>query len=222
LLISGVAITAVAMGVGAALTRNSNPVAPAVNAGPPSSGYKNFEIAVRSIPEGAEIWQVGANRKLGVTDTILKFEMKDEAKISLVFRKEGYIEETREVSPYTMLVHLKEDTRHRERPERPISGSRGGSGSLGSPSGGSGTPTPSPSDPPPPSTQPVPPATPPAPSAVVTPPPIAPTPAGAAAVGPPASATQPVPSAPSNTPRSARRKPFKSNEIVNPFGGPAE
>jgi hypothetical protein len=214
LLISGVAITAVAMGVGAALTRSSNP-APTVNsAAGPSSGYKEFEIAVRSIPEGAEIWQVGANKRLGVTDTYLKFKLDDaNAKISLVFRKEGYIEEVREVSPYTMLVHLKEDPRKRERQERPTSGSRGGANNT-APSGGTGA-APNTNTPPANAGAAVAPPPPPTPVTPPTPNPTLPTTAGV--TSPPA--TPPPAASPAPAARQNRRKTFKTNEIVNPFGG---
>lgn len=108
----------VAMGVGAAITRSTTTTVVAGGQGPGDT-VKEFEIAVRSIPEGAEIWQVGENKLIGITDTYLKFKIKDDARISLVFKKEGYLDEVREVSPYTMLVQLKEDPRRRA--DRPTS-----------------------------------------------------------------------------------------------------
>ena len=57
---------------------------------------------------------LGENHFLGTTDTYLPFEIKDDARISLVFKKDGYQDETREVSPYPMLVHMKPLERRRE------------------------------------------------------------------------------------------------------------
>ncbi|HEY0715022.1 MAG TPA: serine/threonine-protein kinase, partial [Polyangia bacterium] len=167
LLVSGVLITAVAMGVGAAITGTRDSSGPANQSAGPTGGYKEFEIAVRSIPEGAEIWNVGSNEKLGVTDTYLKFKLDDaNAKISLVFRKEGYIEEVREVSPYTMLVHLKEDPRKRDRQERPTSGSRGSGSNVAQPPSPAGGSSAAPTAPSPGAA-----ATPPAPPPTTPPPP---------------------------------------------------
>jgi serine/threonine protein kinase len=65
-------------------------------------------ISVSSIPVGADIYKVGDDSKrIGQTDTILDFELREDARISLVFRKEGYQEEVREVSPYPIMVLLK-------------------------------------------------------------------------------------------------------------------
>ena len=87
-----------------------------------------FNLAVRSIPDGASIYLVGENKFLGTTDTYLPFEISDDKRVSLVFKKEGYQDETREVSPYPMLVQLKplpeDDRRARKgggRHDRPTS-----------------------------------------------------------------------------------------------------
>ncbi len=109
LVVGGVITAAVAMGAGAAIMRSATPNIVAGGGGSKEPLWKEFEIAVRSIPEGAEIWQVGENKSLGYTDKYITFRIKDDNHISLVFKKEGYIDEIREVTPYTMLVHLKED-----------------------------------------------------------------------------------------------------------------
>jgi serine/threonine protein kinase len=69
---------------------------------------RKVSVSVSSIPVGADIYRVGDDtKKIGQTDTYLDFELSDDARISLVFRKEGYLEETREVSPYPIMVLLK-------------------------------------------------------------------------------------------------------------------
>ncbi len=211
LVIGGVATAAIAMGIGAAITRSAN--APIVVSGGASAENvdREFEIAVISIPVGAEIWQVGENKKLGVTDTYLKFKQRGDARISLVFKKEGYIDEVREVSPYTMLVHLKQDPNKTRAPHQVA---------------------PKPSDEAAPNdTTPTAPVPTPPPSTLPLGPEIKPTTpaAGAAATGtsptnPSVSPTQPPSSSPGSSPARApaRRKVLRPNETLNPFGGSSE
>ena len=123
------ALGVIGVGVGVFITRNTNP--PAIQGGATTERDplpRKFNIAVRSIPDGASIYLVGENRFLGTTDTYLPFEISDDKRVSLVFKKEGYQDETREVSPYPMLVQLKalpedDDRRARKggRQERPSS-----------------------------------------------------------------------------------------------------
>ena len=192
LAVGAVLMTGAAMALGAAITRSSTRTsATGGPPPPPESSTRTFEIAVRSIPEGAEIWQVGENRKLGMTDTYLRFSIKDDARISLVFKKPGYIDEYREVTPYTMLVHLKED------PSKKVA-ERGGRDEPDEEPAAPPPPTPSPTTTAPALGAPSPsPFTPPP---VVTPPP-----------------TSPTTSAPTTKP-SGKRKPLRPNETVNPFG----
>jgi serine/threonine protein kinase len=201
-LVVGAVLMLAAAGAGAAVmksaTNNTVSGGGATTTKEPTS--KEFEIAVRSIPEGAEIWMVGENKYLGVTDKYLKFTIKDDAHISLVFKKEGYLDETREVSPYTMLVQLKEDPR--KRGERPATKNAA---------------------PPEPAPAPAPPA--PAPAAVPAGTPTAPTNAippapGAGTAAPVAMPPAPTPPPPTPTPRSRRK--FRPNDTVNPFGGAAD
>jgi serine/threonine protein kinase len=106
------------VGVGVFITRNDAPVALEEGNAPERNPLpKKFEIAVRSIPDGASIYLAGENRFLGTTDTYLPFQITNDAHISLVFKKEGYQDETREVSPYPMLVQMKplSDEEKRER-----------------------------------------------------------------------------------------------------------
>jgi hypothetical protein len=68
---------------------------------------KRFSIPVSSIPEGARIYLNGPNTFLGRTDTYLRFEIANDHRPSLLFRKEGYNDEIREVNPNSMLVVLR-------------------------------------------------------------------------------------------------------------------
>jgi serine/threonine protein kinase len=210
LVVGGVATAAIAMGIGAAITRSTT-LSGAGASKDSESLDREFEIAVISIPVGAEIWQVGENKKLGVTDTYLRFKQRGDARISLVFKKEGYIDEVREVSPYTMLVHLKPDPSKKP-------GEHQGALKPTDDSTGSGI-TPTNVTPPPAPTSPAPPtAAPPAPAPPQASPPPATTPApGAAPVVPP-----PVPTTPPAARPPARRKILRPNETLNPFGGSSE
>jgi serine/threonine protein kinase len=210
-LVVGAVLMLAAAGAGAAVMKSATPTIAGGATPEKAPQAKEFEIAVRSIPEGAEIWMVGENKYLGVTDKYLKFTIKDDAHISLVFKKDGYLDETREVSPYTMLVQLKEDPRKRgERPatknaappEPPAPPAPSPSGVVpisppsGSPSSGASPSAASPSGSPPSGT--------------------------ATGVGAVVPAPTPPPPAPAVTsPKPSRRK-FRPNDTVNPFGGSAD
>jgi serine/threonine protein kinase len=211
LVIGGVATAAIAMGVGAAITRSTTLSA---GANKDEAIDREFEIAVISIPVGAEIWQVGENKKLGVTDTYLKFKQRGDARISLVFKKEGYLDEVREVSPYTMLVHLKQDPNKKARdPQAPPKPADEPSPPTPAPSGTTTTVTP-PAAAPPTEGHPGAPGSPPgtAPSSA------APSPSPSS---PPSSSPSSGGSAPAARP-PARRKILRPNETLNPFGGSSE
>jgi hypothetical protein len=204
------ALGMIGVGVGVFITRNQSPVA--VVGGTPERDPlpKKFEIAVRSIPDGASIYLAGENRFLGTTDTYLPFEIKNDARISLVFKKDGYQDETREVSPYPMLIQMKpltdEEKREkarggrREKPPEPV---------PAPPPSAPPAPTPSPATAPatPPSTinvAPTPTQAPPAgPGPQVTPPPVTPPPL-------PSEATPP------QRERRPRRQP-SPNDLISPF-----
>jgi serine/threonine protein kinase len=185
LIAGGIVTAAIAMGVGAAITRSTSR---SVGGSEPEALAKEFEIAIRSIPEGAEIWQVGENKSLGYTDTYHKFTIKDDARISLVFKKEGYIDEIREVTPYTMLVHLKEDTSKKKDKDK------------------DSAQKPAPTEPPPSPTPPS--ATTPSEKAAPT----SPTPSTQAPSTPTPTPTAPAPSA------KPKRRALRPNEPINPFG----
>jgi hypothetical protein len=200
-LVVGAVLMVAAAGAGAAVMKSATPTVAGGATPIKEPQAKEFEIAVRSIPEGAEIWMVGENKYLGVTDKYLKFTIKDDAHISLVFKKEGYLDETREVSPYTMLVQLKEDPR--KRGERPAT---------------KNVPLPEPTVPAPAA---------PSPSGVVPIPPSGSPPSGSApsgaATGVGTVVPTPPPAPPVTPPKPAsRRKTFRPNDTVNPFGGSAD
>jgi len=204
------ALGMIGVGVGVFITRNQAPVA--VVGGSPERDPlpKKFEIAVRSIPDGASIYLAGENRFLGTTDTYLPFEIKNDARISLVFKKDGYQDETREVSPYPMLIQMKPLTDEEKREK-----ARGGRREK----------PPEPPPAPPPSAPPAP--TPSPATAPATPPStinVAPTPTQAPAAGPGPQVTPPPvtpPPLPSEaTPPQRERRPRRQpspNDLVSPF-----
>jgi serine/threonine protein kinase len=109
-----VALVVLGVGVGALVSRSTSTrdlqgTAPAESPGLP----KKFSIRVSSIPDGAQIYLYGKNKYLGTTDTILTFEIKDDLRPALVFKRDGYHEEWREVNPYSMLVTLRPLERRR-------------------------------------------------------------------------------------------------------------
>jgi serine/threonine protein kinase len=203
------ALGMIGVGVGVFITRNQAPEV-VVGAPPePSALPKKFEIAVRSIPDGASIYLAGENRFMGTTDTYLKFEIKDDARISLVFKKDGYQDETREVSPYPMLVHMKplSDEEKRERAR----GGRRDKPAEPTPAAPEPTPTPA-----------VPAPTTPSTINVVPPSGPAPTPSSATTapqVTPPPVAQPPLPSesVPAPTRERKPRKQPSPNDLVSPF-----
>jgi serine/threonine protein kinase len=204
------ALGMIGVGVGVFITRNQAQVAVVDSAPEPSAQPKKFEIAVRSIPDGASIYLAGENRFLGTTDTYLKFETKNDARTSLVFKKDGYQDETREVSPYPMLIHMKplSDDEKRER-------ARGGRREK------------PPAEPPPAAPAPTPVQAPTQPSTIHVVPSSgsAPTPAPSAATGPqvtpPPRTPPPRPGDPPPAPAPPReRKPRKQpspTDLVSPF-----
>jgi serine/threonine protein kinase len=204
------ALGMIGVGVGVFITRNQSQVAVVGSAPEPSVQRKNFEIAVRSIPDGASIYLAGENRFLGTTDTYLKFETKDDARTSLVFKKDGYQDETREVSPYPMLIHMKPLTDEEKR-ER----ARGGRREK------------PPAEPPPAAPAPTPPTqTPTQPSTIhVVPssgsaPPPAPSAATGPQVTPPPLTPPPITAEPGSAPPQRERKPRRPpspNDLVSPF-----
>jgi serine/threonine protein kinase len=217
---AALALGLIGAGAGVVVTRHSNPPmvggAAPVNAPRDPGLPRKFEVAVRSIPDGAQIYMLGEDRLLGTTDTYLTIDRKNDTRISLVFKKEGYHDVVKEVTPFPMLVQLRaiEDGEPREpksaEPQKPKSEET--------------APAPTPAPPPTPSKIVVPPAPPPqqqqqrasAPSAqsppAMTPP----------AVTPPAVTPPPLPDpAPAPPPRRERRKnPNQNNpnnDLVSPF-----
>ena len=169
-----------------------------------------------SIPEGASIHRYGDNKLLGTTDTYLTFEVKDDIKPSLVFKKDGYHDETREVNPYHMLIPLRavEPGTKRPRPE------------------GEHLPTPSQLNSPPPGAPAIPAAPPPASetstgSPTITPLPTVtalPSPSGGGGAtnpqpGQQVDGEQPAPAAPARAPaRDTRPKRQQDpNQLADPF-----
>jgi serine/threonine protein kinase len=207
------ALVALGVGVGALVSRTGTRDMPgAVPTGESAGLPKKFTIRVSSIPEGANIYRYGDNKFLGTTDTYLTFEVKDDIKPTLVFKKDGYHDEMREVNPYPMLIPLRavEGGGKRPRPE------------------GDHQPTPSQLNSPPPGAPAIPVAPPPTAEAspsgpTATPLPTVtalPSPSGGGATEPPPSdQEQPTPAA---TPRAPARdtRPKREadpNRLANPF-----
>ncbi len=102
------ALVVLGVGVGALVSRSSGTRdTQGAGTGETASLPKKFSIRVSSIPEGARIYRYGDSKLLGTTDTYLTFEIKDDIRPSLVFKKDGYHDEIREVNPYSMLVPLR-------------------------------------------------------------------------------------------------------------------
>jgi serine/threonine protein kinase len=96
------------VGVGAMVNRTSTrEVNGSVPASESNGQPKKFSIKVSSIPDGAKIYVYGENRYLGTTDRYLQFEIKDDKRPSLLFRKDGYHDEIKEVNPYSILIQLR-------------------------------------------------------------------------------------------------------------------
>ena len=93
------ALVVLGVGVGALVSRSTatrdmqGSASPSYNDSLP----KKFSVRVSSIPEGAKIYLYGKNRYLGTTDTIIPFVIENDLRPSLVFKKDGYHDETREV-----------------------------------------------------------------------------------------------------------------------------
>jgi serine/threonine protein kinase len=66
-----------------------------------------FSIRVSSIPDGARVYRQRGDQFLGTTDTVLSFPRHAQEREVLIFRKEGYAEEIREVNGFAMLVALR-------------------------------------------------------------------------------------------------------------------
>jgi hypothetical protein len=209
------ALGVIGVGVGVVVTRHAAP--PVIDvAGTPApvrdSLPRKFEVAVRSIPDGADIYLLGENNKLGTTDTYLAFERKNDERISLVFKKEGYHDAVKEVTQYPMLIQLRavEDGEHRQvvKPPEPDKRDR-------EPAPAPVAPTIRPSPSPGPSGQvtPTPPTTPGSGTpSTVSPPAVTPP-----AVAPPPVAPETAPGQPARErPRDRRRTP-NPNDLISPF-----
>jgi serine/threonine protein kinase len=211
-----VALVVLGVGVGALVSRSTSSrdlqgTVPGESSGLP----KKFSIRVSSIPDGAQIFLYGKNKYLGTTDTILTFDIKDDLRPALLFRRDGYHEEMREVSPYSMLVTLRPLEKRRagdnKADNRPSSPSQAMPPPVpaGSPTPiapqGSSMPTPSSLGSPPPSTG----ATPSNPSG-----------SGPTFVPTNAPPPAPAPAPAASRPQSRDRKPSRQldpNQIADPF-----
>jgi serine/threonine protein kinase len=198
------ALVVLGVGVGALVSRSTS-TRDLQGTSEGASLPKKFSIRVSSIPDGAHIYMYGSNKYMGTTDTILAFETKDDIRPSLLFKKEGYHEEIREVNPYSILVQL-----------RPLEKRQRGENR-----GPHVVPLP-----PPGSTAPGPATSPQQPSSGVSPTAAPPTgmPAPTGPGGPSFVPTAPAPSAPSSTnpsgrpsPRDRPRPQLDPNKIANPF-----
>jgi serine/threonine protein kinase len=115
-------IAGLALGLGIALVSSSRsssaPPAPSTSPTELAAGDVpgTLSIRVSSIPDGARIYRQRGDQFLGTTDTVLSFPRHAEEREVLIFRKEGYAEEIREVNGYAMLVALRPARRGETRP----------------------------------------------------------------------------------------------------------
>ena len=123
----GLLLVAVGVGVGVALTRSATETTAASAPAEVEPVAKEYDVSIRSIPDGARIYLAGEEKFLGTTDTYLPFIIKPGAEISLVFRKEGYEDAYKPVSPYGVMVQLRtkrgvQPTRSGRRPQNDRAG----------------------------------------------------------------------------------------------------
>jgi serine/threonine protein kinase len=206
----GLALAIAGVVVGVVATRSTSPTSQA-GAGPAErkATTKIVNVAVRSIPDGADVYYLGEDKPFARTDSYVKLEINEDAPRSLVFRKDHYLDEVRQVSPYGMMVRLKPG-------KMPKESSRPGIESL-PPATKASPPPPAPPPTPPPAPAPVP-----APGSA----PPGEKPAGAAA--PPGGGAPTPTTAPPKEHHSGRSsgsrgagggeaRRSRSEEIVNPF-----
>ncbi len=97
-----VSLVAVAFGGGVLLTRSSAPPE-SRSAGPSAPSIRragSVAVTFNSIPEGAEVFEQGSNKRLGQTPFSRKVELSEDTDTIVVFKKPGYQDEVRKVTPY--------------------------------------------------------------------------------------------------------------------------
>jgi serine/threonine protein kinase len=90
-----------------------------------------LSVKIDSLPDGADIYEVGTDKLLGTTPKIVTFDFKNASKFSIVLRKPGFEDSVKEVRPHmNVLATLK-----RVVPEKPGKAGAGKSASPSSPRG---------------------------------------------------------------------------------------